>query len=113
MKKDREWVFIELGKLFPNHAEMYGYSDGIMDMKCELLNKVYDILSQLDEPEVLSAEWIEGNTSPVDDEGRLYIWKRDLEYLIVPKQELPVVPKHVGDWITKHRGKFDLYPALK
>ena len=63
--------------------------------------------------EVLSQEWIEGNTSPVDDEGRLYIWKRDLENLIIPKQKLPVVPKYVGDWITKHRGKYDLYPALK
>ena len=45
-------------------------------------------IDQLDEPEVLSAEWIEGNTSPVDDEGRLYIWKRDLENLLVPKQEI-------------------------
>lgn len=50
------------------------------------------------ESEVLSQEWIEGNTSPVDDEGRLYIWKRDLENLIVPKQELPVVLSQ--EWIS-------------
>ena len=40
-----------------------------------------------DEPKVLSHEWIESNTSPVDDEGRLYVWKRDLQNLLVPNQE--------------------------
>ena len=29
------------------------------------------------------------------------------------KQELPVVPKHVGEWITRYREKYDLYPALR
>ena len=56
MKKDREWVFIELGKLFPSHAEIRDYPDNVTVTKRELLNKVYDILSQLDEPEVLSQE---------------------------------------------------------
>ncbi len=51
VKKNKEWAFIELGKLFPSHAEMYNHPDDITVMKCELLNKVYDILSQLDEPE--------------------------------------------------------------
>lgn len=31
----------------------------------------------------------------------------------VPKRELPVIPKHVADWITQYRKVFDLYPALK
>ena len=29
------------------------------------------------------------------------------------KQELPVIPKHVADWITRYREKYDLYPALR
>ena len=29
------------------------------------------------------------------------------------KQELPVIPKYVADWITQYRKVFDLYPALK
>ena len=29
------------------------------------------------------------------------------------KQELPVIPKFVADWIIKHRDTFDLYPMLK
>jgi hypothetical protein len=56
MKKNKEWAFIELGKLFPSHAEMHDFPDNITEVKCELLNKVYDILAQLDEPEVLSQE---------------------------------------------------------
>ena len=37
--------------------------------------------------EVLSQDWINKFTSPVDDEGRLYVWKSDLQNLLVPKQE--------------------------
>lgn len=37
----------------------------------------------------------------------------DLQNLTIPKQELPVIPKYVADWIAKHRDTFDLYPALK
>ena len=59
MNKDREWAFIELGKLYPSYTETYEYPDDITVTKCELLNKVYDILSQLDEPEVLSQEWVD------------------------------------------------------
>ena len=57
MKKNKEWAFIELGKLFPSHAEMHDSPDYTTVAKCELLNKVYDILNQLDEPETLSQGW--------------------------------------------------------
>ena len=29
------------------------------------------------------------------------------------KQELPVIPKYVADWITRYRDTYDLYPALR
>ena len=29
------------------------------------------------------------------------------------KQELPVIPKYVAEWITRYREKYDLYPALR
>ena len=87
--------------------------DIVMDKGYIYTDDLMSIIDEVDEPEVLSQEWIEGNTSPVDDEGRLYIWKRDLENLLIPKQELPVVPKYVADWITRYREKYDLYPALR
>ena len=70
-------------------------------------------LNQLDESEVLSQEWIERNTSPVDDEGRLFVWKSDLQNLLVPKQELPVIPKFVAETIEedKERG-YDVYDSI-
>ena len=46
-----------------------------------------EALSNNEKYEFLTEKWIEDNTSPVDDEGRLYVWKRDLQNVIVPKQE--------------------------
>ena len=66
-------------------AEFYG--KGKEDRLIGYMRDFVDDLNQLDEPEVLSQEWIERNTSPVDDEGRLYVWKIDLQNLLVPKQE--------------------------
>ena len=37
----------------------------------------------------------------------------ELVNLLVPKKELPVIPKFVAEWITNHREKYGLYPALK
>ena len=56
MNKDREWVFMKLGKMFPSHSEIHDYSDNITVTKREILNQVYDILSQLDVPEALPQE---------------------------------------------------------
>ena len=66
--------------------------------------QVYDLIDQLDEPEVLSQEWIEDNTFVVTDEdGDDYavVENRKLKDKLVPKQELPVIPKYVADWIKK------------
>ena len=70
MRKEKEWL-----------------KQAIKDSSLISSAKLYDLIDQLDEPEILSDEWIERNTSPVDDEGRLYIWKRDLQNVIVPNQE--------------------------
>lgn len=37
----------------------------------------------------------------------------DLQNLLVPKQELPVIPNYVAKWISEHHEKLDLYPALR
>ena len=39
--------------------------------------------------------------------------KKNIEWLKEEIGELPVVPKHVGEWITRYREKYDLYPALR
>jgi hypothetical protein len=99
MKKNKEWAFIELGKLFPSHAEMHDFPDNITEVKCELLNKVYDILAQLDEPEVLSQEWIDEHTYHEDEYDFYYADPDELKNLLVPKQELPVIPQFVAEFL--------------
>ena len=39
--------------------------------------------------------------------------KKDIGWLKEEIGELPVVPKHVGEWITRYREKYDLYPASR
>jgi hypothetical protein len=84
-----------------------------------------ELINQLDEPEVLSQEWIDENkslingrsTNPDGTEGDCYdahyIHVLELQNLLVPKQELPVIPNYVAKWISVHHEQFDLYPALK
>ena len=72
---------------------------------------VKDWLNQLDEPEVLSQEWISKNVEyayfdMLDGSGRLssataIIKPENLQNLLVPKQELPVIPKFVAEWINE------------
>ena len=80
-----------------------GFRDGKFDPRHEL--------------EVLSQEWIDKNKTSIDrklDGTPIYKVREELlQNLLVPKQELPVIPKHVGEWITRYREKYDLYPALR
>ena len=54
------------------------------------------------ENETLSQEWIDENVSFIQA-GRGYVLGSRLKNLIMPKQELPVIPKFVADWIEKYR----------
>ena len=66
-------------------------------------------------------EWLKAEIEKqaiVMDKG--YIYTGDLIYLINKldepeslSHELPVIPKYVAEWITKHRDTFDLYSMLK
>ena len=62
-------------------------------------------LEDLDEPEVLSQEWIDENKTSIDrklDGTPIYKVREELlQNLLVPKQELPVIPKFVAEWIEE------------
>ena len=76
---------------------------------------VKDWLNQLDEPEVLSQEWLDENKSSwtkLKIDG-YYIPVEKLQNLLVPKQEVSMIPNYVAKWISRHHEQFDLYPALK
>ena len=70
----------EVKQLYEKIRELETFND-------ELIRDNNQFRNELDNQEALSEEWIERNTSPADNEGRLYVWKRDLQNAIVPKQE--------------------------
>jgi hypothetical protein len=96
MKKDIEWLKEEIGtemiQLEPNRTERWS------DVKYQTLRSVAQKIYQLDEPEVLSQEWIDKSAVHVRGLGD-FLEVIAVESLLVPKQELPVIPKYVADWI--------------
>ena len=95
MKKDKKWAIKEIDNYLSlvRDAEERG-----------ALWFAKDVINQLDEPEVLSREFINEKAVEVyadtaDAEVHVVYRMRDLQNLLVPKQELPVIPKFVADWI--------------
>lgn len=111
VKKDIEWLKEEIGEL-PCVDTVFN-SDGsyYIDSAVPVMT-VYDLLNQLDEPEVLTLEWIDEHEIHYNHwVGAVPV--TELRNLLVPKQEKPVIPNYVAKWISVHRERFELYPALK
>lgn len=71
------------------------------------LPDVLRVIDQLDEPEVLSQEWIDEHAvyASFDGTTKEHVHVIDLQNLVVPKRELPVIPKFVADWIYDLKSK--------
>ena len=116
MKKDIEWLKEEVGELPCVDTVFSRGGSSYIDSAVPVM-AVYDLLDQLDEPEVLSQEWIDENkslingrsTNPDGTEGDCYdahyIHVLELQNLLVPKLELPVIPKFVAEHIENRRGE--------
>lgn len=88
-------------------------------------SEVLDVIDRLDEPEVLTPDWIKDNQLLYPSvHGITYHVPADKLYgLVLPKQEVlvskigelkPVVPQVVANWMEKYIDYgYDLYPALK
>lgn len=80
----------------------------------ELTRDNNQLRNALDNQQVLSHEWIGENVKYayfdiLDGSGRLssataIIEPKKLENLLVPNQELPVIPEYVADWIKEEQG---------
>lgn len=114
MKKDIEWlkaqICIEMMYLEHNRKERWS------GVKYQTLRSVSQKINQLDETEVLSQKWIDEHSFSLLDG---YPWKKavlidDLQNLLVPKQELPVIPKYVADYIDGRKEVgFPIYQAIR
>ena len=102
MKKDKKWLKAEID----NQAI-------IMDKGYIHRGDLMYLIDKLDEPEVLSQEWIDKHAEYYEYLGYAVVPTDKLQNLLVPKQELPVVPKYVDEWIRKHRDAYNLYQALR
>ena len=76
MKKDKEWLVKRVENYIPLNDKTVGH----------VVDNILDIISQLDEPEVLSQEWIDEHSNGANRSR--YVWVDDLQNLLVPKQEL-------------------------
>ena len=117
VNKDIQWLKREIHKELESWHGVEGGIDG------DGINEIMLLINQLDEPEVLSQEWISENVEyayfdMLDGSGRLssataIIKPEKLQNLLVPKQEVSMIPNYVAKWISEHHEKFDLYPALR
>lgn len=105
MKKDIEWLKEKVQKRIDKLPRTYSgtYIEGSRD--------AYDLtlqdINELDEPEVLSEEWINKNSAVgqfMTSEG-LNIYKfvkaDKLKNLLVPKQDVPIVPTWFDKWFVE------------
>ena len=91
MKKDIEWL-----------KEKIKQQDIVIEKGYIRTGFLMSLIDKLDEPELLSQKWIDDKTFVVtDSDGDDYavVAHSSLQNLIVPKQEPPVIPKYVADFI--------------
>ena len=67
----------------------------------------------MSEYEKLDSKWIEEHYYIRMDPDNPFVYVKDLQNLLVPKQEVSMIPNYVAKWISRHHEQFDLYPALK
>ena len=79
-----------------------------------MLNRVHELYDQLDEPEVLSSDWIDEHEEQEEMYGTYGVPVHKLQNLLVPKQELPAIPKFVADYIDDRKEVgFPIYQAIR
>lgn len=95
MKKDKKWLKNQIEIMGSETSDFYPHEQ-MVDREV-----VLNLINQLDEPEVLSQEWIDNNVVHIRGLGDIFE-AETVENLLVPKQKLPVIPRFVADWIDAH-----------
>lgn len=79
VKKDKKWLLERVDNYIPPHDKTVG----------QVVANILDIIRQLDEPEILSQEWIDENKEMylINDTSKNAVPTHKLQRLLVPKQE--------------------------
>lgn len=105
-----------------NHSNLLHYTKEGMSWRNDNIvinkGKLFDLIDQLDEPEVLSTDWIKDNQSMWTSihGAEYYVPANKLYGKLVPKQEEAekvVVPDFVDRWLKRSKGHFEsIYRAI-
>ena len=90
MEKDKKW-FVDKWTKERNKTDVH-------DPMYHFINEFIADVNQLDELEALSQEWIDKNVVYVRGLGDIFEAVA-VESLLVPKKELPVIPKYVAEYL--------------
>lgn len=99
---DKQQIKEEVGKL--NLVVTEFEADGMCYMDSAVsVTQVYDLIDQLDGTEVLSKEWINKHITDGHNVtlGEKVVYADELDGVLVPNQELPVIPQFIADWIEE------------
>ena len=111
VKKNIEWLkeVIQRNKDFhsKNTYQNESYSLGTT----RTYRYILELINQLDEPEVLSPDWVDKHKYRYDNVELVGV--KDLQNLLVPKQELPVIPKFVAGYLNVAKRDITLMRALE
>lgn len=122
MKKDIERLkreVLDLRKIGNNKANQTEEEKAISRVQRwawnNCVDRVYDLIGKLDEPEVLSQDWIDKNKREWTNlQGtKDYIAVDKLKNKLVPKQGLPVMPKHVAEYLELAKSDASLMRVLE
>ena len=100
MRKDKKWLKEKADRLFFDNSMS---NNPYLVAKREAITEISNLIDQLDEPEVLSQKWIDEHKWDNDHIWKPFVCVEDLKNLLVPKQELPVIPRWVADNIESKK----------
>ena len=103
MRKDKKWLKEKVDRLFFDNSMS---NNPYLVAKREAITEISNLIDQLDEPEVLSEEWIDKNKFEVNGWNEA-VHVEDLQNLLVPKQDKPVIPQFVADYYNDFK-KYEL-----
>lgn len=118
VNKDIEWLKEEIGELPCVDTVFNSGGSSYIDSAVPVMT-VYDLIDQLDEPEKpdelqeLIEKYSKDSMSTYDVKVEREKFVNDLQSLLIPKQELPVIPKYVAEYLEIAKSGVSLMRVLE
>ena len=110
MEEIIKWLKEEVSKLRGYAVIIDGEGGEWEPVTTVSVEDIYELINQLDKLEVLSQEWIDEKAIHIRGLGNI-IEGETIKNLLVPKQELPVIPEFVAEFLDG-KEEYALYELL-